>query len=76
MNKKIKLPNFTPTQLAKYYSNNNRIKYNFFGLPEEDFKYSIGDPIILKSSSTSAGRAAQDKPGFKRSLGKLTKCGL
>lgn len=72
MNKKTKLANFNPPQLAKYYTN-NRMKYNFIGLPEEEFKFSIGDPINLKSSSTASGRAAQNKPGFKRSIGeKLT----
>ena len=41
MNKKTKLANFNPPQLAKYYTN-NRMKYNFIGLPEEEFKFSMG----------------------------------
>ena len=69
MNRKIKLKNFSPKELANYYTN-NKIKYIFSGIPSKEFEFSIGDPVALKSSATKEGRKEKNTPGFKRSLGR------
>ena len=39
------------------------------GIPQEiDFKYKIGERVILKDMATSQGRIKSKIPGFKRSL--------
>ena len=53
------------------FNDNNPIKYQYLGLPNLPFVYQIGDLVVLKALATTEGVASKDRPGFKRSLGKL-----
>ena len=44
-------------------------RLQYYGLPEENFQYKIGDRVFLKAMSTPEGREKNAVPGFKRSLG-------
>ena len=46
-------------------------RLQYYGLPEKNFQYKIGDHVSLKAMSTPEGREKNAVPGFKRSLGKL-----
>lgn len=69
MNRNLKIKNLKKKELANFYLN-NKIKFQFFGIPENTYTYNIKDSVLLKSSATKEGRAQQKNPGFKRSIGK------
>ena len=46
------------------------LQKQFQNLPELPFVYEIGDYVALKSLATSKGKEDNERPGFKRSLGK------
>lgn len=48
----------------------NKKQAQYFGIPEQEFKYAIGDRVKLKAMATPDGRERSSIPGFKRSLGK------
>ena len=68
MNKEVKV--LTDSNLDDYLLQNSG---QYFGVPDMKFQYEIGDRVILKAMATEDGRAKSNVPGFKRSLGKISK---
>jgi hypothetical protein len=61
----------TTTSLADHYIKEGILQKQFKNLPELPFVYQIGDYVALKSLATSKGKEDNERPGFKRSLGKI-----
>ena len=70
MNEDKKLSNDL-SMIKNLLNGNNPIKFQYFGVPNLLFVYKIGDLVVLKALATTEGVASRDRPGFKRSLGKL-----
>lgn len=70
MNEDKKLSNDL-SMIKNLLNGNNPIKFQYFGVPNLPFVYKIGDLVVLKALATTEGVASRDRPGFKRSLGKL-----
>ena len=61
----------TTTSLADHYIKEGILQKQFKNLPELPFVYQIGDYVVLKSLATIKGKEEKERPGFKRSLGKV-----
>ena len=61
----------TTTSLASHYIKEGILQKQFKNLPELPFVYQIGDYVVLKSLATIRGQEEKERPGFKRSLGKV-----
>ena len=61
----------TELTLASHYIKEGILQKQFQNLPELPFVYEIGDYVALKSLATSKGKEDNERPGFKRSLGKI-----
>ena len=61
----------TTTSLADHYIKEGILQKQFKNLPELPFVYQIGDYVVLKSLATIKGKEEKERPGFKRSLGKI-----
>jgi hypothetical protein len=57
--------------LANHYIKEGILQKQYQSLPDLPFVYQIGDYVVLKSLATSKGSKEKDRPGFKRSLGKI-----
>ena len=61
----------TTKSLGSHYIKEGILQKQFQNLPELPFVYQIGDYVVLKSLATIKGQEEKERPGFKRSLGKL-----
>ena len=59
--------------LANHYIKEGILQKQYQSLPDLPFVYQIGDYVVLKSLATSKGSKEKDRPGFKRSLGKINR---
>ncbi len=57
--------------LVSHYIKEGILQKQYKSFPDLPFVYQIGDYVVLKSLATSKGREEKDRPGFKRSLGKI-----
>ena len=71
INKKV--VRMTTSSLASHFIKNGILQKQFQNLPELPFVYQIGDYVALKSLATAKGKEEKERPGFKRSLGKILK---
>ena len=69
INKKV--VKMTELTLTSHYIKEGILQKQFQNLPELPFVYEIGDYVALKSLATSKGKEDNERPGFKRSLGKI-----
>ena len=60
----------TISSLTSHYIKEGILEKQFRNLPELPFVYQIGDYVALKSLATAKGKEDNERPGFKRSLGK------
>ena len=61
----------TTKLLGSHYIKEGILQKQFQNLPELPFVYQIGDYVVLKSLATIKGQEEKERPGFKRSLGKV-----
>ena len=61
----------TTSSLASHYIKEGILQRQFKSLPDLPFVYQIGDYVVLKSLATRKGQEEKDRPGFKRSLGRI-----
>ena len=61
----------TTKSLGSHYIKEGILQKQFQNLPGLPFVYQIGDYVVLKSLATIKGQEEKERPGFKRSLGKL-----
>ena len=69
INKKV--VKMTELTLGSHYIKEGILQKQFQNIPELPFVYQIGDYVALKSLATSKGKEDNERPGFKRSLGKI-----
>ena len=61
------------SSLVNHYIKEGILEKQYQSLPDLPYVYQIGDYVVLKALATSKGREEKDRPGFKRSLGKINR---